>query len=117
MQFLIFGKRDCIVCSKAKSILTAVGVEFAFVSIDPADYADLGDPMLLTALSDFSWHDGDPDHLPLVVHVNDHLKMLHSWTGREIAKPGESWLAEMRKYVEPPVVVYDEPPESPIGGK
>jgi hypothetical protein len=127
MKFLVYGKRDCVVCEKAEAILARLGVPFAFASIAPEDYAQHADPALLTALSDFYWCSGNPDSLPLVVAVDDSLAALHSWIGLDVANAKSSWLAEVRWWLaaaqplaarrEPVgvMVVESEEPELPVG--
>jgi hypothetical protein len=103
-------------------------VPFDYASIDPADYR-MDDKeqrnKVLTALFDFSWFDGCPESLPLVVAVDEQDQVLARWTGRDVANPDQSWLVAVRltllgrdveqgrvRVVE---VVESEPPELPIG--
>jgi len=118
-SFHIFGRSDCAVCAKAEALLTHLGVRFDKASIAREDY-DMADPAqhdrLLTALSDASWFDLDPDHLPLVVAVDEQDKALKTWTGRDVADPDNSWLVAVRAWLTGQIIVIEtEPPEPPLG--
>jgi len=123
MKFAVFGTQSCKICEKAKQVLTRLGCEFTFTSVNRDDY-DLNDDAqretLMQAIQDFAWYDWT-DTLPLVVMLNRDDAVLARWTGKDVASREKSWLVQVRlaiegqKILEGVTVIGDEPPELPTG--
>jgi len=98
----VFYKPGCVVCEKAKGILTRLHIPFNLRNLAPYVGPGVKDAIQPSVdLGLFSWLDGDPDNLPLVVLMEDGEngeRAIKKWTGKDVANPRESWTKKLEEY-------------------
>jgi hypothetical protein len=92
LQFQVFAKEKCDVCTKAQEVLRNLGVDYQVRYVEGADATPEN-------LADMAWFDW-ADKAPLVAAIEDG-RMLKRWDGSEIAdtKQKTSWTLAVRDWL------------------
>jgi hypothetical protein len=93
VNWTVYTKPDCVVCDKAKKILDSLGIPYIVKQVGGlgANFNDIGE---------FSWLDGDPDHLPLVLAHGERVEDVKArWIGKDVANPAAPWTVQVRAFL------------------
>jgi glutaredoxin len=96
VNWTVYTKPDCVVCDKAKKILDSLGIPYIVKQVGGlgADFEAIGE---------FSWLDGNPDSVPLVVAhtgpVDDLANVKARWIGKDVANPDSPWTVQVRAFL------------------